>query len=147
MDRGGEKMESPLRFGLGIINIVPLRRRTTTRVWVWNLGMGIGRCQTPNPTQPMSRLRIIVSYVLVLLKECSTLYSTHTYTHTHTHTHTHKHASNNQYGIKCPITLTYIYHGISSHHKPQYTLIVHITLSHPRQQKNHDRNVGMATRY
>ena len=44
MDRGGEKMELPPRFGLGIINIVPLRGRTTTRVWVWNLGMGIGRC-------------------------------------------------------------------------------------------------------
>ena len=40
VDRGGEKMESPPRLGLGIIHIVPLRKRTdlTTRVWVQSLG-------------------------------------------------------------------------------------------------------------
>ena len=46
VDWGGEKMESPPRLGLGIINIAPLLGRTdlTTRVWVWNLGTDLGMC-------------------------------------------------------------------------------------------------------
>ena len=46
VDRSGEKMESPTRLGLGIINIAPIRGRAnlTTKVRVWSLGMGVGRC-------------------------------------------------------------------------------------------------------
>ena len=63
-------MDSPLRLGLGTINITLLHGMIdpTTKGWVRNFGMGMGRCQAPNPTQPVSQLLVIVYYVLNSLK-------------------------------------------------------------------------------
>ena len=63
----------------------------------------------------------------------------------YTHTHTHKYASNNQHGIKRPITLTYIYHAshiitnpyihLSWHLiKPSINLSWHLITLHPWQE-------------
>ena len=75
VDRGREKKESLPPLGLGIINIAPLHGMTnlTTRVWVRSLGMRMGRCWAPNPTRPVGWLPLIMSYVLISLKVCSTL--------------------------------------------------------------------------
>ena len=80
-DQSEEKMESPPRLGLGTISMTPLRGRTnlTIKVWVQSLGMGMGRCQAPNPTRPVGRLPIIMSYVLISLKAHSILLSILTY--------------------------------------------------------------------
>ena len=51
--------------------------------------------------------------------------------YTHTHTHTNIHLATNMASIISK-TLTYIYHGNS--HQAQHTSIMHIILSHPRQQ-------------
>ena len=74
---------------------------------------GMGRCQTPNPTRPVGRLPVIVSYVLISLKTYSILLSILTHTH----------ISSNQHGINYPknpnihllwqltSSLAYIYHA------------------------------------
>ena len=94
-------MESPPNLGLGTINIVPLHGRTnlTITVWVWNLGMRMGRKVLD--TQPVGRLPLIVSYVLISLKESSIFIIIHS--------HTHQHTSSKQLGISSQ-TLIYIYH-------------------------------------
>ena len=86
-------MESPPRLGLGNTYTRPLRGKTDlpTRVWVQSLGMGMGRCQAPNPTRPVGRLPLIVSYILISLKAYSTLHSILS--------HTYYHSSSNQHGI------------------------------------------------
>ena len=83
MDQDNEEMKSPPNLGLGTINIVPLHGRTnlTITVWVWNLGMRMGRKVLD--TQPVGRLPLIVSYVLILLKARSILHSILTYTLTY----------------------------------------------------------------
>ena len=93
VDRGGEKMESPPRLGLGIINIAPLLGRTdlTTRVWVWNLGTDLGMCQALRTAQHMGWLPFTVSYILISSKAHSIFHFILT--------HTHQHSSRNQYGI------------------------------------------------
>ena len=66
----------------GMINL-------TTRIWIRSLGTILGMCWAPKTTRPMGQLPFIVSYILISLKECSTLYSILTHTHTHTHTNMH----------------------------------------------------------
>ena len=63
----------------------------------------------------------------------------------YTHTHTSIHLATNMASIISK-TLTYIYHGNS--HQAQHTSIMHIILSHPRQQttRYHKRiNIDMVT--
>ena len=86
--------------------------------------MGIGRCQAPNLARLVGQLLVIVSYILISFKKCSTLYPTHT----------HKHASNNQHGIKHPITLTYIYHASHIITNPNIHLSWHLIITNPSMQ-------------
>ena len=81
MDQDDEEMKSPPNLGLGTINIVPLHGRTnlTIIVWVWNLGMRMGRKVLD--TQPVGRLPLIVSYVVISLKENSIFIIIHSHTH------------------------------------------------------------------
>ena len=71
------------------MNIALLCGRTdlTIRVCVRSLGTILGRCYAHKISRPMGRLPLIVSHVLISLKECSTLYSILTHTHTHTNIH------------------------------------------------------------
>ena len=71
----------------------------------------MGRCYAPNPTRPVGRLPLIVSYILISLKAYSTLHSKFTHTHTHTHTHTLAYIQAYNMAPIIPKTLTYIYHA------------------------------------
>ena len=73
-------------YVLRTVNITPLFGRTslTTKVWVQSLGMVVGRYQALKTIQPVGRLPLIVSYILILLKAHSTLHSN---SHTNTSIH------------------------------------------------------------
>ena len=114
--------------------------------------MGMGRCQAPNPTRPVGRLPLIVSYILISLKICSILHPKLSLSLSHTHTHTNIHLTINMISNH-PKTLTYIHHDNS--HQAQHASIMHIIFSYSKTQtsktlqrqkhgsKVHGINIGM----
>ena len=87
----------------------------------------------------MGQLPVIVSYVLISLKAYSILLSILT------HTHTNIHLTINMASI-IPKTLTYIYYDNSP--QASHSSIMHIILSHPRQQiirYHKGKNIDMKT--
>ena len=105
-------MESPPRLSIGTINIALLHGRTslTTRVWVQSLGMGMRRCQAPNPTRSVSRLLVIMSYVLISLMAHSIFLSILTHTLAYIQQSIIPN-SNMHLSWQLTLSLAYIYHA------------------------------------
>ena len=99
--------------------------------------MGTERCQAPNPTRPMDRLPLIVSYILISLKACSILsFQTHTHTTIHLAINMAILSPNpNIYHAYHISNLAYIYHASHIKLYPRQQTNEHIS---SRQEHRHD---------